>query len=407
MVYRLAGRSVLCAIALLPLAPLACSSSSDDTGQDGQDASTPLEAAVPGDATVDVTVVPEAAPDVGPDRAEDAGDGSISDAGVADAADASDAGSCVLDSQGEPTDLRCTGLYSDWATRTVSSDLVGYDPGLRLWSDGAVKTRWVYLPPGQKIDTSTMDEWTFPVGTKFFKQFVVNGAPVETRLLHKTAAFTWYMTTYRWSADLSMATELTTGATNINDAGYEIPSQDKCVDCHQGRVDSVLGFDAVSLSSPQAAGLPMSTLISQDLITDPPAAAITIPGNAAEVAALGYLHANCGTTCHNANRGLARQTGFFMRLNVGPEMATVKTTDAYTTGWNQATTGYHVVPKRIAACSTATSCIYYRTTHRDGVGGAPTGTQMPPIDTHQVDTAGTAEIAAWINEGCADAGADH
>ena len=50
-----------------------------------------------------------------------------------------------------------------------------------------MKTRWVYLPPDTTIDTSNMDEWNFPVGTKFWKQFVVGGVIVETRMLHKTA----------------------------------------------------------------------------------------------------------------------------------------------------------------------------------------------------------------------------
>lgn len=407
MVYRLAGRSALCAIALFPLIPLACSSKGGDAGPDDQDASEG-EASAPGDATVDVTTMLEGAADVAADRAAaavDAGDGAIGDASP-DAADAADAG-CTLDTSGEPIDLRCSGLYSDWPTRTVSSELQGYDPGLHLWSDGAVKTRWLYLPPGQKIDTSDMDEWTFPVGTKFWKQFVVNGVLTETRLLHKTAPFTWYMTTYQWSADLSSATELTTGALNVHDAGYEIPSQDKCVDCHQGRIDSVLGFEAVALSSSGALGLPMSELVAKGLVTDVPDASLAIPGNATESAALGYLHTNCGTTCHNSNRGLARPTGFFMRLNVG-QLGSVKATDTYTTGWNQLTTGYKTeVTERIASCNTANSCIYYRATHRDGIGGAPTGTQMPPIDTHQVDTTGVAAIAAWIDEGCADAGADH
>ena len=67
------------------------------------------------------------------------------------------------------------GLYSDWATKTVASGVRQYDPGLHLWSDGASKTRWIYLPPGTKIDTTDMNEWTFPPGTKIWKEFVVGG----------------------------------------------------------------------------------------------------------------------------------------------------------------------------------------------------------------------------------------
>ena len=314
------------------------------------------------------------------------------------------AGPCALDPAGESTELRCTGLYSDWASRTVASSVEVYDPGLHFWSDGAVKTRWVYLPPGATIDTSNMDEWTFPIGTKFWKQFVVGGVLTETRLLHKVSAASWYATTYEWSPDGSTATELTRGALNVNDAGYEIPSQNKCAECHQGRVDYVLGFEAVSLSSPGASGLPMATLKSRGLLTAPPAEAITIPGTAVESAALGYLHTNCGITCHNAANGLARDTGFFMRLDVS-SLSSVGATDTYVTGWNEPTQGYHAVPERIAQCSPASSCAYYRMSRRDGVAEAGAGTQMPPIDSHQVDPAGEAILMAWIDEGC-DASAD-
>ncbi|MGH7270724.1 MAG: hypothetical protein ACREJ3_09865, partial [Polyangiaceae bacterium] len=268
-----------------------------------------------------------------------------SDADTGADADA-DASPCTLDPSGEPTDLRCTGLYSDWASKTLAPDVRSYDPGLHLWSDGAVKSRWVVLPPGTKIDTSNMDEWTFPVGTKFWKQFVVNGKFIETRLLHKLGPISWYPTTYAWSADNSTATELTTGELNANDAGYEIPSQAKCIKCHQGRIDYVLGFEAVGLSSPGASGVTMTSLVAQGLLTSPPTAPITIPGTPVEAAALGYLHANCGNACHNRGNGIAGSTGFFMRLNVA-DLGRVQTTDAYTTWWYVMTSGFHQVPNRI------------------------------------------------------------
>src|SRR5262249_36612081 len=72
---------------------------------------------------------------------------------------------------GPPSDLGCTGLYSDWARRTLNPDAKEFDPGLHLWSDGAQKTRWILVPPGQKIDTADMNEWRFPVGTKLWKEF--------------------------------------------------------------------------------------------------------------------------------------------------------------------------------------------------------------------------------------------
>ena len=127
---------------------------------------------------------------------------------AADADDETDAiadgGDCGFGPSGEALDLRCTGLYADWTAKKVSATALPYDPGLHLWSDGANKLRWIQLPPGTKIDTSLMDNWLFPVGTKIWKEFSTGAKRIETRLLWKSDAG-WYATTYRWSADESSA----------------------------------------------------------------------------------------------------------------------------------------------------------------------------------------------------------
>jgi hypothetical protein len=351
-----------------------------------------------------------------PDGAPGSGDAetTASDAGVLglDAGDgsATDAGACTLGDAGEPTDLRCTGLYADWATKTTAADALEYDPGLHLWSDGAVKTRWIHLPPSasdgggpQPIDTSNMDEWTFPVGTKFWKEFVLGGKRIETRLLWKQSPTSWYRTTYRWSPDESAATELTTGELDADGDGYEVPTQAACPQCHGGRKDDVLGFEAVSLSSAAATPLTMQTLAAKGWITDGPDGGIVIPGDATDVAALGYLHANCGTTCHNRGSGAARGTGFFLRLEVG-NLGSVQATDAWQTGVDQAsylTSQGSTDPQIILVPGDAgASLVYTRMSTRTGVGDAAIGIQMPPIDTHKVDDAGVSLIGQWIAQGC-------
>ena len=328
-----------------------------------------------------------------------------------------DASNCEVGPSGEAVGLECAGLYSDWATKTISAENAAYVPGLQLWSDGALKTRWIHLPADSdggtaRIDTSDMDEWMFPVGTKFWKEFrlpVGSGTTpvrIETRLLWKKGAGDWYRTTYRWSSDgETSATELTKGQMDANGDGYEVPSQIECNTCHNGREDGVLGFEAVGLSAPGTSLVTMSTLVDGGLVTVPPSAPIVIPGNATESAALAWLHVNCGTACHNPGNGEAEGTDFWMRLNVA-QLATVQTTDTYTTGWGLETAGYDIpgvpITYRLEACDIDASAAYYRPAHRDGPE-AGYGIQMPPIDTHRVDDAGVAQIAAWIEQGC-DAG---
>jgi hypothetical protein len=326
-----------------------------------------------------------------------------------------DAGAdCGIGEAGEPLDLACTGLYSDWASKTVASGNQPYLPGYVLWSDGALKQRWIALPAGQKIDTSDMNDWTFPVDTRIWKEFSLvlpdGGAPtrIETRLLWKQSTYSWYRTTYRWSADgQTSATELRTGEMNVAGTAYEVPSSFECDDCHNGRPDGVLAFEAVALSATSATGLTMAQLVAQNLVTTPPTGSLAVPGDSTAQTTLGWLHVNCGVSCHNNVGGLASDTGFLMRLNVA-SLGSVQTTDTYTTGWNMQTQSFQLpdasTTYRFHACDLATSAAYYRADHRTGVNGTPQGIQMPPYVSHVVDDADMATLAAWIDEGCDDGG---
>jgi len=62
---------------------------------------------------------------------------------------------------------------------------------LGFWSDGAEKFRYLYLPPGEKIDNANPDRWNFPVGSRIWKDFVRDGVSVETRMLYKTGPNSW------------------------------------------------------------------------------------------------------------------------------------------------------------------------------------------------------------------------
>ncbi len=98
-----------------------------------------------------------------------------------------------------PTSLRDTGLYSDWDHKTVASANLAYTPQYPLWSDGARKQRWIYLPPGAAIDGHDPDAWQFPVGTKLWKEFAF-GRRAETRYMERTPGG-WRYATYVWMAD--------------------------------------------------------------------------------------------------------------------------------------------------------------------------------------------------------------
>ena len=295
---------------------------------------------------------------------------------------------------GHAVELYCTGLYARWPSLRLAVDVKEYDPGLHLWSDGADKRRFIWLPPGKLIDTSDMNDWVFPIGTKVWKEFSLSGRRVETRYLEKLTDGTWFRTTYAWSDDETGATELVSGAANVRGTSYEIPTQQECTTCHKGRRDGVLGFEAIALASPDASGVTLQKLVDAHLVTNPPAARLDVPGNAQEKAALGWLHMNCGVPCHNRNASSeAGFTGLEMRL-LAEDLEAVQTTDAWRTAvgvqaYFQPVEG--LVFFRIAPRNVAQSLIPYR----DGNRTNPR-IQMPPIATHVVDANGLAAVKAWI-----------
>jgi hypothetical protein len=302
-----------------------------------------------------------------------------------------------------PTDLRCTGLYSNFGTKQLSPEAREFSPGLSLWSDGASKRRFLSLPPGSQIDTSNMDEWVFPVGTKVWKEFARDGKTIETRLFAKEAPGRWIYTTYVWDKDATRATRLDTGLEGALGT-YEIPSKLHCSQCHNGHADRLLGLEAISLGLPAAQGVTLTTLTSEGRLSVPPkATSLTLPGDEKEQRALGYLHVNCGITCHSPNgAGTASFTGMLLRLSAkalldpdgGAALATE--TDAYKTTIKMPLASAQFVDdpryvgfQRIAPGDPDKSLLLAAISARGK-------NQMPPIVSHEVDTAGVQTLREWI-----------
>ncbi len=375
--FAIVGGSAACAAS-------ACSSPSPAAA--GDDASTP-EAAAP-----DVFVPPPveaSAPDA--------------DEGGADAPSASGDGGCP-DDGGIPDDLACTGLYSDWTTKTIAPDAVAYTPALVFWSDGAIKSRWLYLPPGTTIDTTDMDNWVFPVGTKVWKQFALGTQIVETRLIWKTSASVWTYLDYLWSAGGSSARRLDDGETNVNGTTYEIPSTSVCQQCHGGRSDVVLGIDLLGTGVSGAQGVTLAGLADAGRLTQAPArTAIAIPEDSTKkaAAALGWLHVNCGSSCHNL-RGRAAASQLYMKLLAGElypadgGLGPVDGLDTYATAVNRPAMAMPngVSYERVVPGDAAHSLVPLMALSRDADGGF---SPMPPIVSHIPDTVGEAPVSAWIN----------
>ncbi len=299
----------------------------------------------------------------------------------------------------EPVALACTGLYQNWAQLKLAPDVQPYLPGATMWVDGADASRWIWLPAGATIDTTDPNGWQFPVGTKLWQELRLLGRRIETRFLWKQAPSLWFRATFAWADDLSAAPSVTLGVQNARGLPYEVPAVSACEKCHDGAADFVLGFEAVGLAMPQSSGLNLQSLERSHLLSKPPSSFPKIPGDQTTVAALAYLHANCGTSCHNRGPSSgAGATGLFLKLTVnaaGALPATAQQTDSWTTSYRvpSSLTPYGLDAGgfwRIAPGDVVHSAIPWTASRRDSV------VQMPPIATHLVDENDVQTLDRWI-----------
>lgn len=219
-----------------------------------------------------------------------------------------------------PRTLSETGLFVAGSTTVVQPGVMSFTPQYPLWSDGAVKRRWIKLPPGTAIDARRADAWDFPPGTRLWKEFSV-GRRVETRLIERLADGTWRFAAYVWNAEGTEAVLAPTGGIRaLPIAGapqgrYVIPGEADCRACHEGAAAPVLGFSALQLSPdrdplaphaerPGPADVDLNQLVARRLVRNLPASLQSTPPRIAartptERAVLGYLHGNC-SHCHGA-----------------------------------------------------------------------------------------------------------
>lgn len=321
--------------------------------------------------------------------------GGVGGAGGATAGNGGVAGSTTQPFDG-PLVLSETGLYADILTRELNAGVEPYSVRYELWTDTAVKRRYVSLPAGESIDTTVPDRWRFPVGTKAWKEFERDGTLVETRLMEKVAAAnepeSWRYVAYRWRADGTDADALPGGELDARSTDHDIPDQDACRACHGGNRDFFLGLGAIQLAG--AGGL-LETWQADGRLTQPLPSEPDVPGAGVVVDALGYLHANCGH-CHSqdyAGDGIGGGgVNVPLRMNLRVSDVTPEDTLAYITTIDASTrhvidgTDVAVVPGKPLE-----SQLYVRAAARnDG--------SMPPLGTEMPDDAGLQTLRSWIEQ---------
>ncbi|AKU99292.1 hypothetical protein AKJ09_05956 [Labilithrix luteola] len=216
-----------------------------------------------------------------------------------------------------PKRLSDTTLFNDLATLDPASTLVPYDVASPLWSDGAVKGRWIDLPAGARVEITEDGTLTFPIGTLFVKNFELPPSVtprgrtrrLETRVMIVGIATT-YGLTYKWNADGTDAELSYTGSDEeiVDDAAgqtrsWHIPSFGQCWSCHRTE-NRILGFTGRQLTADGPDQI--SRLVDQGVFEQGSSAKL-LPrlvrpmDTTASLSdrASSYLAANC-SSCHHA-----------------------------------------------------------------------------------------------------------
>jgi hypothetical protein len=290
------------------------------------------------------------------------------------------------EARGLPQRLGDTGF----ADPAVVRERIEFTPRYPLWSDGATKKRWLWLPPGNTIDASNPDAWVFPRGTKLWKEFA-HGDAVETRYIERGADGRWRFGSYVWNAGHTEA--LLAPSSGLRDlpapqapgGRYGIPAENDCRACHEGAPVPVLGFSAMQLPTELRALVAEGKLrnLPDELLAKPP----VIAGPARERAALGYLHGNCGH-CHNDDGPLAvLELNLSQRIQAAPDA--VRRSIVGVPSQLRAGSVPPGTP-RIQPGHVSASVVALRMNSRDPLQ------EMPPLGTSLVDAEGMALLAEWI-----------
>ncbi len=212
-----------------------------------------------------------------------------------------------LPEQQMPPTLSATGLFADVKSLRPSPSLIPYEVNSPLWSDRAIKKRWLGLVSKERIAGELAGAWKFPSGTVFVKHFdlplddretaendevgvaanplrssaVVPASHIvplaggreetsveqpperkksrrlETRVLVRDDRDGLYGATYRWNDDETEAHLIdfsTTEEIDYLDAQgaakkqeWLFPGRFECLSCHNSNAGGVLGFTAKQL----------------------------------------------------------------------------------------------------------------------------------------------------------------
>jgi uncharacterized repeat protein (TIGR03806 family) len=300
------------------------------------------------------------------------------------------------------------------STQEPAEGVVPYDINSPLFSDYALKYRFVRLPPGTSAHYNRDEVFDFPVGTIIAKTFACAAdlrdlsrgrQLIETRLLiHKPEG--WIGLPYVWNEEQTEATLQLAGGTRdvawIHTNGrqrtnnYLIPNANQCKGCHENdQVMQPIGPRARQLNKdfpyPTGAENELAHWTGAGLLQGAPppeqAPRLAMWNNPStgslDERARAWLEINCAH-CHNP-RGPARTSGLDLRAAQTGRLPRGLWKTPIAAGRGSGGRSYDIVPGR-----PDDSILVYR------IESTEPGVMMPELSRRLVDEEGLALVREWV-----------
>lgn len=328
-----------------------------------------------------------------------------------------------------PSLLSELGVFTDLNTLETALGVLPYRTNSQLWSDRALKQRWLILPndgtfdsADEQIDFRPTGEWAFPTGSVLVKHFELPlttdpDGPVrrlETRFFI-VGPQNSYGLSYHWNesgTDAVLASGPVSRDFEITDPDdgslvfvqtWDYPGRGQCLQCHTAAADYTLGLSTHQLNGdlryPEIGNTPVNQInylaslgaFRQSNIPEPedlPRTHAIDDGSAnLDNRVRGYFDSNC-SGCHRP--GGVPNLGLDLRFS---------TPLPFTNIINVGAISHNSVADRLLVRpgDHQGSEIWHRNAAEDG-------SRMPPLGRNLLDEVWLANLATWIDGLPADAG---
>lgn len=290
--------------------------------------------------------------------------------------------------EGPGARLSETGCVAMASPGVAAPGLVPFTVNSPLWSDGADKERFLFVPEGRQVTVGPDGDLDLPPGSVAVKTFALGGKRIETRLFVRYDDGRWAGFSYEWNDEQTEALLLPAGKTKALPGGgvWTFPSRAECFACHTAAAGFTLGLEARQLNRDEGGTNQLARFapwLAQpiDPAAFPPLAGAETEGASDEARARGYLHANC-SACHREGAGAGAAT---MDLRIDRAFAQTRTCDVAPQAGELGVAGARL----LAPGDPARSVLALRMRALDA-------NRMPQLATRVVDEAGVAAVEAWI-----------